>query len=71
MQNVADEGKKRLFEIFTSTKVEKQDTNAVVENSVQGEVLYDVFEELEEFDWSQEFWTSVCPILYKISEVEV
>lgn len=47
LQNVADEGKKRLFEIFTSTKVEKQDTNAVVENSVQGEVLYDVFEERE------------------------
>ena len=31
---------------------------------------YSVCEELEEFDWSQEFWSSVCPILYKISQVE-
>ena len=32
---------------------------------------YSVCEELEEFDLDQEFWSSVCPILYKISEVEV
>ena len=31
---------------------------------------YSNCEELEEFDWSNEFWTKICPIKYKTAETE-